>query len=352
MEIEMNTEKILLHSDSQKFLDDLQRNAEVLGPTRKAGGTSSYSNPIFAAIKKWSDLEIGYKSSMLSPKKILFPDNQDLYGYQVETDSVRLENLTARFDRELILLGIHPCDIAAISCLDQVFMHDRYRDDVYTARREKTTIIGLTCAEPHEQCFCNIMGAGPDASSGYDLLMTDLGDRFLIKAGTEKGANLLEAGYFKEAGDEDLRQRENIIRKVEKSLPAGMDLKRITKNMLAKYDDDLWKEFADACRSCGACNMVCPTCHCFAIVDKTNEDRTKGRRVIVWDACHFERFTQIAGNISLRGEKSQRYKHRLYDKLLYDPQRYGTIFCVGCGRCAEFCPAHINLLAVLAKLEE
>jgi len=348
----MNAEKILLHSDSQKFLDDLQRNAEVLGPTRKAGGTSSYSNPIFAAIKKWGDLEIGYKSSMLSPKKILFPDNQDLYGYQVETDTVRLENLTAHLDREVVLLGIHSCDIAAISCLDRLFMHDRYRDDVYAARRGKTTIIGLTCSEPHEQCFCNIMGAGPDASSGYDLLMTDLGDRFLIKAGTEKGAKLLEADYFKEASDEDRRQREDTIRKVEKSLPASMDLRRITNNMLVKYDDDLWEEFTDACRSCGACNMVCPTCHCFAITDKTNIDRTKGRRVLLWDPCHFERFSQIAGNKSVRGEKSQRYKHRLYDKLLYDPQRHDTIFCVGCGRCAEFCPAHINLLAVLAKLEE
>ena len=73
MEIEMNIEKILLHSDSQRFLDDLQQVGEVLGPTRKGGGTSAYSNPVFAPIKKWSDIEINYKSSMLSPKKILFP---------------------------------------------------------------------------------------------------------------------------------------------------------------------------------------------------------------------------------------------------------------------------------------
>ena len=102
----------------------------------------------------------------------------------------------------------------------------------------QVTIIGLTCAEPHEHCFCNTMGAGPDADSGYDLLMTDLGDRFLIKAGTEKGVRLLEAGYLKDAGDEDRRQREEIIRKVEESLPAKMDLKRITNNLLVKYDDD------------------------------------------------------------------------------------------------------------------
>ena len=95
-EIEMNSEKILLHSDSQKFLDDLRQGADVLGPTRKGGGTSAYSNPVFAPIQKWEDLELDYKSSMLSPKKILFPDNQDLYGYEVEKDTVRLENLRAQ----------------------------------------------------------------------------------------------------------------------------------------------------------------------------------------------------------------------------------------------------------------
>ncbi len=347
----MNSEKILLHSDSQKFLDDLRQTTDVLGPTRKGGGTSSYSNPVFAPIQKWQDLELDYKSSMLSPKKILFPDNQDLYGYEVEKDTVRLENLRAPLNRAIILLGLHPCDIAAISCLDRLFMHDHFRDEVYAARRAKVTIIGLTCAEPHEHCFCNTMGAGPDADSGYDLLMTDLGDRFLVKAGTEKGIRLLAAGYLQAAGDEERRQRQEILRQVEESLPAKMDLKRITNNLLAKYDDDLWQEFADVCCSCGACNMVCPTCHCFAITDKTNPERTKGRRVLVWDACHFERFSQI-GNQSLRGEKSQRYKHRLYDKLLYDPRRHGAIFCVGCGRCAEFCPAHIKLLAVMARLEE
>ncbi|MEW5723711.1 MAG: 4Fe-4S dicluster domain-containing protein, partial [Thermodesulfobacteriota bacterium] len=57
------------------------------------------------------------------------------------------------------------------------------------------------------------------------------------------------------------------------------------------------------------------------------------------------------GQPNVREEKSARYKHRLYDKFLYDPQRYGTIFCVGCGRCAEFCPSHINILEVLGKLE-
>lgn len=183
----MNIEKILLHSDSQKFLDDLRQIADVLGPTRKGGGTSAYSNPVFAPIKKWDDLEIKYKSSMLSPKKVLFPDNQDLYGYRVDEDTVRLEDLNAPLDREIILLGLHPCDIAAVSCLDRLFLNDLYRDEIYAARREKTSIIGLTCSEPHAQCFCNIMGAGPDAGSGYDLLMTDLGDRFIIRAGSEKG---------------------------------------------------------------------------------------------------------------------------------------------------------------------
>ena len=117
-------------------------------------------------------------------------------------------------------------------------MHDRYRDEIYAARREKTADRGLDLFGAPCTVLLQHYGAGPDAGSGYDLLMTDLGDRFMIKAATEKG-NLLKAGYLREAGDEDRRQREKIMRKIEESLPKKMDLSRITKNMLVKYDDDL-----------------------------------------------------------------------------------------------------------------
>ncbi|MBI4286554.1 MAG: 4Fe-4S dicluster domain-containing protein [Chloroflexi bacterium] len=98
--------------------------------------------------------------------------------------------------------------------------------------------------------------------------------------------------------------------------------------------------------------MVCPTCHCFAVLDKTNVDLTEGRRVRVWDSCHFERFARMAGGLDPREKKSSRFKHRLYDKFYYTAIRYAEMFCVGCGRCIRFCPSGIDLRDALHGLQE
>jgi ferredoxin len=182
--------------------------------------------------------------------------------------------------------------------------------------------------------------------------MTDLGDRYFFKAITDKGKALLSAEYFKEATAEDRKQRKEDIQQVENALPQEMDLSKISGAIPEKYNDDLWDEFSEMCLTCGACNMVCPTCHCFTINDKTNLDRTQGTRVLVWDSCHFERFAKMAGDLNIRKEKSSRFKHRLYDKFYYDEKRSGSIFCVGCGRCLEFCPSHIDIREALKKVQE
>ncbi len=345
-------EKLLKKSDFHKFLDDLASKNNVLGPTRKGGGTSTYANTMFAPIRKLEDLELDYKSSMLSPKKILFPDNQDLYAYKVKNDQVCLTDLTRAGENDLVLLGLHPCDLSAIRCLDKLFLKNRQVEDVYKARREKTTLIGLTCDEPHSTCFCNQMGSGPDAEEGYDLLMTDIGNGYFVKAGSDKGLLMFGADYFSQVTNEDRRSRKEALARLDKALPKKLNLEKIVDHMVEKFNDDLWKEFSDVCCSCGACNMVCPTCHCFTVIEKTSPDRDSGRRVLVWDTCHFERFAQMAADRSVRSEKSQRYKHRLYDKFYYDFNRHDNYFCVGCGRCEEFCPAHISMRSVLARLEE
>ncbi|MEW5914488.1 MAG: 4Fe-4S dicluster domain-containing protein [Thermodesulfobacteriota bacterium] len=344
-------DKVLAKKDFPRFLADLQRSHQVLGPTRKGGGTSTYSKALFAPIAEAADLEINYKSSMLSPKKLLFPDNQPIYEYQKKDGRVSLRPVGEQWEGQVALLGVHPCDLAAITCLDKLFLEDRFQEPTYQDRRARLTLVGLTCAESTPHCFCNVMGAGPDASAGYDLLLTDLGQSYFVRSQGAKGDKLLAADYFRQATESDQQARAQALARLAAELPPKLDLKAITQHMKDRYADDLWKEFSDVCCSCGACNMVCPTCHCFTILDRVNLDRSQGKRVLVWDPCHFERFAQMAGNSSVRGEKSARYKHRLYDKLLYDPQRHDRLFCVGCGRCIEFCPAHIDLRAVLRKLE-
>jgi len=345
-------ERILKKIDLQKFFDDLKKTYEMIGPTKKGGGTSSYSHTTFGPIHKIEDLEIDYKSSMLSPKIIFFPDNQALYKYEKKADGVNLEDLRETWDKEKVLFGLHPCDIRAVALLDKVFMEEGIEDRFYRDKRNKSIIIGLTCPETQKSCFCNVVGSGPDIDAGYDALMTDLGDRYFFKAETEKGQNLISGVYFQDATDEDRKQRAEKVEEIRKTLPLKIDLEKVLEVIPEKYGDELWDEFSEMCLTCGACNMVCPTCHCFAINDKTNWDHSRGKRVLVWDSCHFERFARMAGDITIREEKSSRFKHRLYDKFHYDAKRSGAVFCVGCGRCMEFCPSHIDIRDALKKIQE
>lgn len=345
-------DKILPKENFASFLADLQKEAQVIGPTRKGGGTSTYSSALFAPIRTIEDLDLDYKSTMLSPKKLLFPDNHVVYEYERQGGQVKLRPVEDDWPGQTVLFGVHPCDVVAIERLDKLFLEGRYQESTYKARREPLIIIGLTCAQAGKTCFCNLMGAGPDLDHGCDLLFTDMGGAFFVRSQSPQGEKLLQAAYFRPASPEEQQQREQTLAKVAEALPPKMDLERIIANLPEKYTDSLWDEFSDVCCSCGACNMVCPTCHCFSFLDRTNQPRTRGKRVLVWDPCHFERFALMAGGVNARGEKSARYKHRLYDKLLYDPGRHGELFCVGCGRCIEYCPAHIDLRTVLKKLEE
>jgi Fe-S oxidoreductase len=120
--------------------------------------------------------------------------------------------------------------------------------------------------------------------------------------------------------------------------------------MKEKFEDELWKEYAEKCVLCGACNFVCPTCHCFTIKDDTNLRGTEGKRIRRWDSCHFKNFALIAGGLNFRGERNSRVKNRLYDKLCYSPQKYGVYSCVGCGRCIRSCPAKIDIREIAKKI--
>lgn len=345
-------ERVLLKVDFQKFLEDLKAGFKVIGPTRKGGGTATYSYACFDEIRDLDDLEIDYKSSMVSPKMVFFPDNQELYEYEKVGANIKLTDLRDIWDENVAILGLHPCDIVAVLCLDRVFREQPFEEEYYKSKRRKTVIIGLTCTEPKRSCFCNIVDSGPDLKEGYDLLLTDIGDRFYLRSATELGNKLISADYFMDATEEERNKRSQEIARVSEQLGSGLDTNSIQRVMAEKYDDRIWDEFSAKCVTCGSCNMVCPTCHCFSIIDKTNPDHTRGRRVLVWDSCHFERFSLMAGNLNVRGEKGARFKHRIYDKYYYDPMKYGTIFCVGCGRCLEFCPSHIDIRDALKQLEE
>ena len=71
-----------------------------------------------------------------------------------------------------------------------------------------------------------------------------------------------------------------------------------------------------------------------------------------WDSCMYSDFTQMAGG-NPRTTQTQRFRQRFMHKLVYYPKRYGgTYSCVGCGRCVEKCPQHLNIVKVIKEFSK
>ncbi|MEW6261754.1 MAG: 4Fe-4S dicluster domain-containing protein [Thermodesulfobacteriota bacterium] len=347
-------EKILMKQDLRSFLEDLHQDFVLIGPTRKGagptrtGGITSHNYLSFAQVTDLDDLVLDYQTTMASPKRVFLPDREVLFNFKRTDGEVALEDSRPRPEPRAVI-GVHPCDLAALKKLDLVF-DENYRDPYYWEARDNTVVIGWTCREPASTCFCHAVVAGPDAEDGYDLLFTDLGERYFIKVGSRAGEKLAATEYFKDAGANEVRRRHEALASVQEELGQGVTTEGLRERMIASYGGEIWNQLSAKCAACGACNMVCPTCHCFAVVDKANVDETEGKRMRVWDSCHFESFAKMAGGVDFRKEKMSRFEHRLFDKFVFSQDRYGTTFCVGCGRCVKFCQNAIDLRQLLNHL--
>ena len=51
--------------------------------------------------------------------------------------------------------------------------------------------IAVNCTTAASTCFCTSMGTGPEVRGGYDLVLTELDEGFLVRAGSPEGADLV-----------------------------------------------------------------------------------------------------------------------------------------------------------------
>jgi len=232
--------------------------------------------------------------------------------------------------------------------LDEVF-RDKDGDPYYESRRDRAVLVGLDCKSPcDEDCFCQDMGSlWP--KEGYDLMFSDLGDRFFIDMGTEKGRDVLTRfAAVKPAGPDDFSAKHDFDEEKRASFHKKMPIDvRYLPEMLDQSEDSLvWEAQSRKCMACGQCTLVCPTCYCFDVKDRVDMSLTSGERERRWDSCMIDEFAQVAGGESFREKVADRLKHRLFRKGKYLLERFNKAGCVGCGRCIVTCPAGISILEV------
>jgi ferredoxin len=309
------------------FIKALTSLGEVQGPVEGPGGMT-----VLRHLDKPEDLTLDYRRTRLPPKKYLLQPTETVLRYTA-TDGYSLATSPTQ---HVILIGLHPCDLASIDYLDRIFLTPE-PDPLYAARRASLTLGGISC-EPDEYCFCGAENI--KLSPVCDFFMEQAEGGYRLMACSDKGEKLLaRAGCPapRHSCDDICRGRESYA------------FPEIAPDPAAYNDSTLWEKFGACCLSCGACSAVCPTCFCFSTHEQPVFGDNGAIRYRQWDNCLFKGHGMVAGEINFRTTRQERLHYRFLHKFYGMGPHAGIASCTGCGRCRDSCPVEIDLLEILME---
>jgi len=323
-------------------LNSLRKKYKLIGPVRSGDQT------IFRELHSPAELFMEYRTTMLSPGKLfIYRPEEELFRF-LNNKEMEIEEIPPASEKQIII-GVHPCDTNAILYLDRTFM-GMYRDPYYEARRKNTVIVSLNCLQVSENCFCSSVGAGPflKAVSGYDLLLTDFGERYLMEIQSKRAERLFDI-QGRQAHKRDLELKNEMEKSVLKTFTKKIDVEGLGDLFLRNMDHPVWQRTAEErCLSCSNCVLVCPTCFCYDLVDESSMDLKTTRRFRQLDACQDIRFAEVHGG-NFRQRRAARLRQFVTHKLNQTSQ-YGVYGTVGCGRCITWCPTDIDLTEMAKEI--
>lgn len=274
-------------------------------------------------------------------KPFLFAPRETLWRVRLQDGGrLQFESATPEVPKRAIF-GVRACDLAALALQDRHFLEGDYPDPAYAARRENLLLIAVNCSHPASTCFCASTGDGPVAKAGYDLVLDELDDGFMIQAGTGEGEAIMArlnliplTDGHREAIELQQEKAHEQLRKV----PG----KQLRDALFANLNHERWDEVAGRCLSCGNCTSVCPTCFCHSEEELAPLDGGSSEHVRQWDSCFTAGHSYIHG-LTVRQQTRERYRQWLTHKFGSWHDQYGRSGCVGCGRCITWCPVGIDV---------
>lgn len=335
------TSYILQQDRLDGFLNALDT-FRVFAPVKRDSVTvlEVYQNP--------QDTPIDLVSQPQITKKSIFPHTEELFRFDKKGD---ITDASERLvSEQTVVFGIRPCDAASFLTMDPVFDRE-FPDPYYVNRRKNTIMVALACNNPFPNCFCTAFGRSPFSTEGVDILLTDLGGRFLVEPVSEKSGPVIEktASLLEPASAEDAAEKQALTEAASGSMARSIDLKDIPEKLAGLFEHPVWKELASKCTGCGICTYTCPTCYCFDIQDEAFKQQ--GRRVRIWDSCMYDEYTRHASGHNPRPTRAERLKNRIYHKFKYQVDNTQMFGCVGCGRCISLCPFNVDLIETLTVVK-
>ncbi|MBS3899231.1 MAG: 4Fe-4S dicluster domain-containing protein [Dethiobacter sp.] len=286
-------------------------------------------------------------NATVPPKSVVFPQTETMFRFEQGATDIR----TAEPSGETVLFGVRPCDARAMSIVDNVFFWD-VDDPYYLIRRTNSALVGLACLDPCVNCFCTSMGGGPASTEGLDILLTDLGESYLLEVLTGKGEMLCQSAekLLSQASSADKEAAKMLQEKAAAQISRQIDPSGIPARLPALWESPIWEKISASCLGCGICTYLCPTCHCFDMQDETEGEES--RRYRTWDSCMFSEYTLHASGHNPRPTRRERTRNRINHKFSYFVDKFKVMACVGCGRCINLCPVNIDILDILSQVGE
>jgi len=340
--------RTLSHEQLPVLVHHIQQVYEVVGPRRVAEDTDG--NPIhqFLPVESFEELDLDYETTSHSVKTYFLPYRECLSTYHFEGEDWQQE-IRYRLQPRAII-GLHACDINALLRLDKVFIKDIFPSPYYLSRRKNTFIVGLD----HDPCargFCRSVGTDT-VSHGFDLYLTDLGDRYFVAIDSDRGFVALSEVGAQEITEEDRQQYQEVRRRISAGFKTEVDVHNLANLLDIEFESADWKRWGDKCLSCGSCAMACPTCYCYGVNERIAMDCTEATKTRQLYSCNLLDFAQVAGGHNFRPDRQTRLKYRYYHQHRGFVEAHEQALCVGCNRCGQACLAGISPPAVIKDLSQ
>jgi len=321
--------QVITREELRRWLDRLAAENDLFAPVLEE------KLPVYRHVKAASEVTLDYggrANTLNSPKEYFFPATETILEVRHNGDGYDV--VTPGLERDRVIFGVRPCDAAALSCLDSLFLQEP-ADQLYAEKRARAVLIGVACLKPAPECFCTSVEGRPDGTENLDVLLTPVGEDYAVQALSDRGRSLLGGVAVQERAGET-----PVCELPESRFPVASP-----DEWVGHFNDEYWSRLGERCLGCKVCTFVCPTCYCFDVRDYAANGVV--RRLRCWDACQAKDFYTEASGHNPRPAQWMRLRNRFYHKFHYFPSRFGRVKCVGCGRCVAQCPVNVDITEVL-----
>lgn len=311
--------------EAKASVHQLHQIIELIQKTYETYGVQEINGKrTFALLEKGSDIRLGIKKPILSFKKILLPNDQNVEEFK---------------DRKIAFIGLKNCDVWALYAFLKEFSHTSL-----LPKLERIFVLSSDCV-PDQSCFCGLFGANKIAP--FDLYVQEDKGHFEIFSGSGRGDAILKKAAITQS------KTKLEIKKIDsdKSWPLE-SISKIIENR--EQNEKFWRATAKTCFGCGACTAVCPLCFCTR-QEFANGLNRETSQCLQWDSCFAKRFSEIQNHFDLRPNNADRLYNWYHHKFVRAKFEHDHYLCTGCGRCIEACPANLsikNIIETLMKLNK